>query len=536
MAGSPGVGSEGGVVRRALLAATALAGACLVALSGGDAAAAEPRLARSAGGVSDSIPWGECDPPGEGLQCARIRVPLDWDRPNGRTINLAVARHLASKPNQRIGSLLTNPGGPGDTGVGLVTGDPEGMDAIGDGRFDVVSWDTRGTHASSPRLRCFESKRGEARFWAGESVPTTPAAAKRTVRHARAFARRCNKISGWLLPHISTADTARDMDYIRQLVGEEKLTYVGLSYGTYLGQTYANMFPDRVRAMLLDGIVNPLRYSKSVEARETMFSDAADDVMDQFLALCERQGPERCALAGGQESPAEKWEGLLARLKRGPIRAPGGNGTNLSPQKLTYGDLLFSQFEPMRAPRTWPLNAANLDAAVRGNGSALESAAGQFTSPAGWGGARTSAAIQCADAGADRPPRAGVQVWKRLKRAGTLQGPVHFAWEWAPCAVWPVQGEDNYRGPWNNPTPNPILLVNQTHDPNSGYGNALAAEQALGNAVLLTQEGYGHLWFQNPSTCVDEAYADYLINLVTPPPGSVCQSNQKPFDPNFVSP
>jgi pimeloyl-ACP methyl ester carboxylesterase len=491
--------------------------------------------ARSAGDVSTSIPWSECDAPNQGpsLQCARIRVPLDWDRPNGRTINLAVIRHLASKPNQRIGSLLINPGGPGDTGVGLVSGDPAGVDAFGDGQFDVVSWDTRGTHASTPRLRCFNSKRSEQKFWADYSVPTTGAAAKRTARRAGALARRCDRNVGWLLPHISTADTARDMDHLRKLLGEEKLTYVGLSYGTYLGQTYANLFPDRLRAMLLDGIVNPLRYSKSAEARLTMFSDAADPVMEQFLELCERQGPQRCALAGGPQSPAEQWAGLLARLKRGPIRAPGANGTLLTAQKLTYSDLLFSQFEPMRAPVTWPLNAERLAAGIGGDGSALANAASGFSSPAGWSGAATSAAIQCADAGADRPASAAVQVWKRLKRAGTLQGPVHFAWEWAPCASWPVEGEDNYRGPWNNPTPITILLGNQTFDPNSGYGNAVAAEQALANAVLLTQEGYGHLFFQNPSSCMEKAFAEYLTDLVTPPPGTVCQSNQLPFDPNF---
>ncbi len=340
-------------------------------------------------------------------------------------------------------------------------------------------------------------------------------------------------MSGWLLPHISTADTARDLDYLRQLVGAQKLTYVGLSYGTYLGQTYANMFPDRVRAMLLDGIVNPVRYSKSAEAREAMFSDAADGVMDRLLALCESAGPERCALAGGERSPAERWKRLVARLKRMPIRAPEANGTQLSRQKLTYGDLLLSQFQPLRAPATWPADAADLNAAAGGNGSALEGAASESVSPAGWSGASTSAAIQCADAPAKRSARAWPQVYKRLKRVGKLQGPLNFAWGWAPCASWPVRGEDTYRGPWNASTPNPILLVNQTHDPNTGYGNAVAAEHVLGNAVLLTQEGYGHLWFQDPSTCVDKAFADYLIHLSTPPPGTVCQSDQEPFDPGF---
>ena len=158
-------------------------------------------------------------------------MPLDWDRPNGRTIALAVIRHLASKPEQRIGTMFINPGGPGDTGIGLVSGDPDGVDALGGGRFDVVSWDPRGTNAST-RVRCFRDRQSEARFWAGVSIPTTNAASKRYRRKSAALARRCGEVSGWLLPHISTADTARDMDHLRELVGEEKLTYVGFSYGT----------------------------------------------------------------------------------------------------------------------------------------------------------------------------------------------------------------------------------------------------------------------------------------------------------------
>ncbi len=506
--------------------------ALAAAFSAADAVAAEPVSTEAVTVFGDPIAWGPCNPSGPRLQCARVRVPLDWDHPNGRTIHLAVIRHLASKPKRRIGTLFINPGGPGDTGVGLVSGDPEGVDAFGDGRFNVVSWDPRGTHAST-RVRCFRSRRAEARFWAGASIPTTRPAAKRTVAHARALARRCGRVSGWLLPHISTADTARDLDYLRRLVGERKLTYVGLSYGTYLGQTYANMFPDRIRAMLLDGVVNAPAYSKGAESREVELSGSADDVFHQFLSLCESAGQKRCALAGGRQTAAQRWERLLAKIKRRPIPAPGANGTQLSPQKLNYGDLLLSQFEPMRAPRTWPQDAANLRAALGKDGTALKNAASGFLTPAGWGGATTSAAIQCADAPAKRSARAWPQVWKRLKRAGRLQGRVHFAQEWAPCASWPVRGEDAYRGPWNASTPNPILLANQRYDPNTGYANAVVAEQLLGNAVLLTQEGYGHLFFQDPSTCVDKAFAAYLTKLITPPPGTVCQSDQQPFDPGF---
>lgn len=205
--------------------------------------------------------------------------------------------------------------------------------------------------------------------------------------------------------------------------------------------------------------------------------------------------------------------------------------------ELNYGDLLISQFQPLRAPSTWPNDAADLAAALRGNGSALENAASAFTSAAGWSSATTSAAIRCADGPAREGPGAWLRVFKRQQRISPLTGAIHFAWEWAPCACWPMRGQDAYRGPWNAVTPNPILVINQTHDPNSFYGNAVATQRELGNAILLTQEGYGHLYFQDPSTCVDKAVVDYLTELVTPPKkGAVCQSDRQPFDPDFGQP
>ena len=146
--------------------------------------------------------------------------------------------------------------------------------------------------------------------------------------------------------------------------------------------------------------------------------------------------------------------------------------------------------------------------------------------PPGW-------AIQCADGPADQGSRAWPQVIGRLEQISRLQGRIQGWWEWAPCASWPVRAQDNYRGPWNARTPNPILLINQRYDPNTGYANAVRAEQYLGNAVLLTQEGYGHLYFQDPSVCVSNAIVDYLVNLITPPRGTVCQSDHQPFDPGF---
>ena len=518
----------------ALVLALVLAGICAaIVLAGGASTAAQSRMP-AAGVGAKGVAWAACDPPGSRLQCARIRVPLDWVHPRGRMITLAVIRHLASNAKQRIGTLFINPGGPGDTGVGLVRGDPEGVDALGGGRFDVVSWDPRGTNEST-RVRCFRSHRAETKFWAGASIPTTSRASQGFRRKIAALAGRCGRVSGWLLPHISTADTARDLDYLRRLVGERHLTYVGLSYGTYLGQTYANMFPGRVRAMLLDGVVDPVPYSKSAEARVASQAGGSDEVFDRFLSLCARAGQNRCALAGGARSPAEKVERLFARVKRKPI-PPKANPRLSSSERLTYSKLLLSQFQPLRAPTAWPKNAADLAAALRGDGSALETGARGFLTPAGWNGATISSAISCADAPARSRLASWPRVIRRLDRIDRLQGRVTGWWLWAPCAAWPVRGQDSYRGPWEASTPNPILLIGTRHDPNTPYVNAVRAVHLLRNAVLLTHDGYGHLSFQDPSACVEQATTAYLVHLITPPRGTVCPSDHQPFDPDLGQP
>jgi hypothetical protein len=293
------------------------------------------------------------------------------------------------------------------------------------------------------------------------------------------------------------------------------------------------MFPDRVRAMLLNGLVDPVRYSKSAEARVAMFASFADEVFGRFLSLCESAGPERCALAGGERSPAERWERLLARLKRGPIPAPGGEGHGVVAPAVELQRSAVLAVSSGKGSKDVAARRGGSRRRASGRRIGARGRSQRVTSPDAWGSASTSAAIQCADGPARKGRRAWPQVFKRQQRISTLQGAVHFAWEWAPCASWPVRGEDAYRGPWNASTANPILLINQRYDPHTGYANAVRAERLLGNAVLLTQEGYGHLTFQDPSACVDQAMLDYLTELITSPRGTVSQSDQQPFDPDF---
>jgi pimeloyl-ACP methyl ester carboxylesterase len=512
---SPGSGPD----RRRLLVPVALA---LIALSFGAGDA------RAASAVGAPIAWGPCKPAGPRLQCARIRVPLDWGRPHGRTISLALIRHRASRPGKRIGTMFINPGGPGDTGVGLLHGLGDEIDAWGGGRFDVVSWDPRGGNGST-HVRCFRSKRSEARFWKGAAIPTTAAAARPYARKVAALARRCADVSGRLLPHISTADTARDLDHLRRLVGDRKLTYVGLSYGTYLGQTYANMFPRRVRAMLLDGIVDPVPYAKNAEARVAGQALGTDEVFQKFASLCQRAGPQRCALAHGTVTAPQRVRQLFARAKRGGIPAPAAT----PPGPLSYSDLLVSQYSPLRAPELWPDDARDLDAATRGDASALATASRRLLTPAAFSGATTSAAISCADA----PARKGLRTWpremERFNRVDRLSGYLLGWWLWAPCAAWRVRGQDNYRGPWNATTKNPILLIGNRYDPSTPYINAVRSARRLGNAVLLTLDGYGHVSFHDPSMCIDRARVAYLVRLAAPRKGTVCQADHQPFQASF---
>ena len=506
-----------------------LIAAICVALSAG-AGAAQP-LARAAavGPGLPQIAWRHC---GVRLQCARVRVPLSWGRPHDKQITLAVIRHLASRPQARIGSIFINPGGPGESGVGLVRNAGAELDAWGAGRFNIVSWDPRGTNASDP-VRCFTGTASRARFWRGVQIPTTAAQSRAYARRAIELARRCGRVSGSLLAHISTADSARDLDYLRRLVGDRRLTYVGISYGSFLGQTYANMFPGRVRAMMLDAVVDPKAWVRGAEARNAAGFSSTGKVFKQFLTLCQRAGHARCVLAGSPETAAQRVARLFRQARRAPIPAPHA----LPPGQLSYSDLLLTTFSALRSPEVWPRYARELDAAARGDASVLEDAARTMRTPAAFSKATTSAAIQCLDGPARQPVSAWPTVVGRLTKLSGLWGPFQAWTQWAPCASrWPARSSDRYTGPWNRETKTPILLINNRYDPSTGYRNAQRAQRLLGNAVLLTNAGYGHPSYADPSQCIDRWRVRYLVHLVTPRRGTVCRPDRRPFDPNFGKP
>ncbi|MUM25492.1 alpha/beta hydrolase, partial [Mycobacterium sp. CBMA295] len=420
------------------------------------------------------------------------------------------------------------PGGPGSSGVDALRSRGPQLSELGGGRFDVVSWDPRGTGASTP-VRCFGDSvpTVPAEFYASRPVPPDPAGQAAYSAEATDFAQACTTLSGDLLRHVSTADTARDLERLRELAGDPTLTYYGESYGSFLGQTYANLFPTRVRAMALDSIVDPIAYTAGAEDRLANTMADTDRVLAEFARLCEGAGPVACALAG--TGPVhERITGILDGLSDAALPAPSAS----PPGELTYGAALVALYSYLSGPANWPAMAQGLADAATGDGSALlEQARTLFPTlpeilP-------PSAALACADSPARAAPADWPAQLDRLKSLTPIYGPLLTWWLWAPCASWTTVAANSYTGPWNAVTPNPVLVIGTTHDPNTPYRNAQSVAGLLGNAVLLTHDGYGHVSVSDPSVCVDRAVREYLVDLRPPPNGSVCPSDRLPFDPAF---
>jgi pimeloyl-ACP methyl ester carboxylesterase len=273
-----------------------------------------------------AVAWHECDratPPG--FDCATYPAPLDYARPHEKEIALALIRHQAPDQEHRIGAVFFNPGGPGGQGTLDLPGWLSLFPAAVQARFDLVSWDPRGIGASTA-VQCFASKAEETAFFANVA-PSIPVGAEQErvwLDTYTAFGKICKQRNGELLAHVSTADSARDMERLRQALGEPSMNYLGLSYGTLLGAEYANMFPDKIRAMVLDGNIDPAAWrndqgldpvlSTSLRLKSDL---AAAKSLKAFLDLCGEAGTEKCTFsAGNAEQTHQKFNRLLERLKQ----------------------------------------------------------------------------------------------------------------------------------------------------------------------------------------------------------------------------
>ncbi len=502
-----------------LLATVALTGPAASAPSA-PAAPAAPDSAVAA------VAWTDC---GGGFQCGTAPVPLDYTRPDGPTVSIALIRFPASDQAHRIGSLFINPGGPGGSGVQLVrSGGPAFGQLFGAGRFDIVGFDPRGVGASTS-VRCFSGGLQQALFYANEErFPIGPAAERRFQAKLGLFTAACGARSGGLLPYLSTEFAARDLDRLRAAVGDGALTYLGLSYGTALGATYANLFPDRVRALVLDGVTDPVAYTGRLF--DWVASSLADTekVLSGLATSCAAAGPARCALAGRGDVRL-RIDRLLARLRQAPVPVPDASVPTLVSYQLT----LTAIFSSLYSTASWPQLATALAALERGDGRPLLQSLGEPAAPPSSDYDNTAdaqAAILCTDGTSPRNPALWPAFVRRVSQISPTGGPVIGWLNTLPCATWPARAVSRYTGPWNARTAHPVLLVGVTHDPITPLASAQKLARLMGpNAVLLTHDGYGHSSFGQPGTCTLTAEAQYLVAGALPPAGTVCTADAPLF-------
>jgi pimeloyl-ACP methyl ester carboxylesterase len=487
-------------------------------------------VAPAAATASARLQWAACTEEDlAGFQCATREVPLDYDRPRGATTTIALARRPAGDPAHRIGTIFVNPGGPGGPGRGLVNAaeDIVAPDVLA--RFDIVGFDPRGIGASDP-VQCFPTdEQAEALFARMKVVPLTRAEIGSTIRANLEYTEGCVRNAGPLLGHMSTLNVAKDLDQLRQAVGDAHLNYIGFSYGTLIGATYANLFPGRVRAVIIDGNVDPDQRTNHRVANKFGRAGGFEIVLGAFLSECDKAGAN-CAFAGGARA---KFDALRDRLRRGPAEVPELGGT------VTIDDLTDFITGTMYDIAAWPDAAVTLRLAydaILGGGTARSTLAARAFPKAkpgpgwsaddyGYNGTDSFLAVNCADAPLPRDPAAYPAIAAAYEKANPTFGRAE-AFSEVACATWPRTTE-RYHGPWNRRTAKTVLVVNPTYDPATRYDFAKRMTSELGNARLLTLDGYGHT--TRYSACITGWYSKYLISGALPPVGTHCEQDLPPF-------
>ncbi|MFD3739912.1 MULTISPECIES: alpha/beta hydrolase [unclassified Streptomyces] len=540
------------VRRRPALATTALAllGALsLTACTGGPMPA--PGKARAADPAShpdldpfygQRLEWTGCAT--DGYECASLTVPLDYARPgNGRTFVLPVARAAATGPAQRIGSLVFNPGGPGAAGVSSLE---EGMDeAFGPAvraRFDIVGFDPRGVGGSVPALTCEpagaeeEDTSQEASDTVAPLYPRTEADRSAAASGARTAAEDCEEHSGPILRHVGTEDAARDLDVLRAALGDRRLTYLGWSYGTSLGTSYAERFPRRVRAMVLDGAIDPsLDWRQRVISQSAGFRRSVDDYAEQ----CAEIAGDSCPGASLQEIRA-LIERLYQRAEREPLPV-AEDSTYAEYGGMDATAVLDAVSMAMYTPEDqWePLSEA-LREADQGDATKLgalddeeesedpgtaegEDAEAEQEDDAPEPPADNSDAALTAVNCLDVPhPRSLSPYWDALAPADKAAGVYGTAGVTAEltCRDWPSGGRRPHRVDADGVPP--VLVVGTTGDPATPYEESVSLAEQFPEGMLLTYEGLGHTAYGRGDACVTAKVDAYLVKRERVRPGTIC--------------
>ena len=502
------------LVRTMLL--LALPATLVVGCSRGSAARVGARTTTSAvAPTSSTLPpappvtpvvWTPCQ---DGLQCGTVSAPLDYAEPDGPQIQLALARRPAADPAERIGSIVINPGGPGGSGVDDL---PSELRVLTGGllaRFDIVSFDPRGVARSQP-VTCGESASSSAPpanpGLLPDPAPPTAAAQQAVWTNDKGYAAQCAAASGLFLPFVGTVDAARDLDRIRAAIGDAQLTYIGHSYGTLLGLTYADMFPTHVRAMALDGVIDPALTTYQFVLDQ---AQGFERILDGFFSWC--ASSSACAWRPGGD-PTGALLALVDRARGTPL--PAGGDRQAGP-----GEIDTAVLSALYNTSQWARLGSALAQAEAGDGSGVVAMTTTYNTQNGPNAVDANTAISCLDHPVPRQQGAFAQLAAQAAAAAPVFGAM-LVWGVAQCAVWPALPT---RVPHavHAPGAPPILLVSSSGDPATPHQWAQSVAGELDRGVLVTWQGQSHVAYYY-SACVRSIDEAYLVGGTLPASGTVC--------------
>ncbi|MHC0430130.1 alpha/beta hydrolase [Streptomyces sp. O3] len=476
---------------------------------------------------SQSLSWKECPAPdsaqgggeapeplpaGGEWQCATMKAPLDWGEPDGDTIDIALIRAQARREQDRIGSLVFNFGGPGGSGVATLPAFGESYAKLRS-RYDLVSFDPRGVGRSAP-VTCEDDEQLDA-LNQEDATPDDSTEEKTLIEGVRDYSEACEKNSGKVLPYVRTTDAARDMDLMRQVLGDDKLHYFGISYGTELGGVYAHLFPENVGRAVFDAVVDPTQTPEQASLGQAKgFQRALENYAEDCTARV-----DDCPVGDSAQDVQDRISQLLDDLDASPL--PGSGERELTQTAATSGiaQSLYSE-------DFWEYLTEGLEQAYDGDGRILMTLSDALNgrNPDGTYSNIQAAntAISCADAKA-RYTVADVKAKLPEFRAASPVFGDYMAWGMLGCSGWPVDGAADHPDVSADGSA-PILVIGNTGDPATPYEGARKMAEALGEkvGVELTYRGQGHGAYDSGSSCVQDAVNGYLLDGETPSPGTVC--------------
>ncbi|WP_329472171.1 alpha/beta hydrolase [Streptomyces sp. NBC_01723] len=509
-------------LRAAALTATAVTLSALMAGCGGGSQEDDENLSQQ------KLSWKECPAPseaegggaspsplpdGDEWQCATMKAPLDYDDPEGDTIDLALIRAESSGPaDRRIGSLIFNFGGPGGSGVTTLPAFGQDYAKLRT-RYDLVSFDPRGVGRSAP-VECLDDKQLDT-YFQQDATPDDAAERTELVDNTEEFNAACEKNSKKVIPHVPTTDAARDMDLMRQVLGDDKLYYFGISYGTELGGVYAHLFPKRVGRAVFDAVVDP---TQTPEQGSLGQAEGFQLALDNFAEDCVSK-VEDCPIGDTADDVKSRIARLLKDLDRRPI--PG-----IFPRELTETAATGGIAQALYSKDFWEYLTEGLEQAYDGDGRVLmvlsdslngRNENGQYSNITA-----ANVAINCAD---DKPRYDSAYVESKLpafRKASPLFGDF-LAWSMLSCTDWAVAGAADHPDV-SAPGSPPILVIGNTGDPATPYEGAgrMAEELGEGVGVELTYKGQGHGAYDSQDKCVRNAVDGYLLDGKVPAAGAVC--------------